>query len=401
MKQISEEQLYLLLGKITKTLDSEEEKQLQNLLNSNIDIQTAYDELLKELPASYNPILPEALKAGNNWKDITKIIKAHAATPVVSMPQPSALRKINKNLWVAVAAAVVVIGLSAVFIMSLIGGDNSNTNSNKIISPVALNTEGTGNNIRLQLANGKIIDLTDTLGTINTGNITLNLQQKSMQYSSDNTTTPAAINTLTVPIGRDYKIILADGTEVWLNSDTRLDFPSAFDNNDRKITIAGEAYLKVKKDVQRPFIVNLPSGTVAVTGTEFNVNSYKKGQSSVALVSGSVTVNNQQQSGKLTPGRQITFNKEQFISQSTFDERMVLSWKEGLFYFDNASLDEIVEVLPRWFGLTVSIDNKEIYQRKFSGVINRNSPISYFLDDLRVISKINSRVDAGGIVHFY
>ena len=397
MKQITEEQLYLLLGKITKTLDSEEEKLLQDLFHHNIDVQTAYNELLKELPESYTPILPEALKAGSNWKDITQIIKAHASTPVISIP-PSR-RKINRNIWFAAAAAVVIIALSAVFILSVTG--DTTTNTNNIINPVAINTEGAGSSIRLQLANGKIIDLTDTLGTINTDNITLNLEQKSMQYSSDNNASPAAMNTLTVPIGRDYKIILADGTEVWLNSDTRLDFPSAFNESDRKITIAGEAYLKVKKDAERPFIVTLPNGTVAVTGTEFNVNSYKKGQSSVALVTGSVTVNNNQQSGKLTPGRQLTFNNEQFISQTAFDEKMVLSWKEGMFYFDNASLDEIVEVLPRWFGLSVSIDNKDIHQRKFSGVINRNSPISYFLDDLRVISKINSRVDAGGIVRFY
>ena len=103
---------------------------------------------------------------------------------------------------------------------------------------------------------------------------------------------------------------------------------------------------------------------------------------------------------RLAPGRQAVYRVGGPITQVAFDARQVLSWRKGLFYFNDASLEEISRVVPRWYGVRVVIDNPAILSRRFSGVINRNHPITVFMEDLKVISQIDARIDQEGILHF-
>jgi len=187
---------------------------------------------------------------------------------------------------------------------------------------------------------------------------------------------------------------------IWLNSATKLEFPLAFPGDTREITISGEAYLKVAKNAAKPFIVHLPHSTVQVLGTEFNVNTYDSGLVKVALVEGSVNMQAPTGTSKLAPGKQAVYRFGQPISQETFDARTVLSWQKGLFYFNDASLQEISKVLPRWYGIQVTIDDPSILSRTFSGIIDRNKPIEVFMEDLKMISRINAYRDKQNVLHF-
>ncbi|HTI11442.1 MAG TPA: FecR domain-containing protein, partial [Puia sp.] len=191
------------------------------------------------------------------------------------------------------------------------------------------------------------------------------------------------LNTLTVPVGMDYKIVLADGTEVWMNSATVLQFPFAFRGETREISLSGEAYLKVAGDATRPFIVHLPQTTVQVLGTAFNVNSYDSGIVRVSLVSGAVTLKSDRQELQLRPGMEGVYSKNADLTFHSFDEKDVLGWMQGIHVFYNASIQEISRVLPRWYGLAVKLDNPRITRQRFSGFINRNKPIQDFLENLK------------------
>ena len=254
--------------------------------------------------------------------------------------------------------------------------------------------------IELKLAGGQVVNLSQEQGAIDAGAAKLSNSNKSLSYSVNNDQSLIGINTLTVPIGLDYKINLADGSMIWLNSATKLEFPLAFPGDTREITISGEAYLKVAKNAAKPFIVHLPHSTVQVLGTEFNVNTYDSGLVKVALVEGSVNMQAPTGTSKLAPGKQAVYRFGQPISQETFDARTVLSWQKGLFYFNDASLQEISKVLPRWYGIQVTIDDPSILSRTFSGIIDRNKPIEVFMEDLKMISRINAYRDKQNVLHF-
>ena len=250
-------------------------------------------------------------------------------------------------------------------------------------------------NIRLQLPGGETIDLSGQQGAVRAGTVTLNNTQKSLTYTACTTTSGRA--TLTVPPGKDYKINLSDGTEVWLNATTTLKFPLTFTDNTREITIDGEAYLKVAKDTT-PFFVHLPNNTVQVMGTEFNVNSYDPDKVQVALVSGAVKMTTGGNSLLLKPGQEVICTQPQGMQVVPFDESILLSWRKGLHIFNDTPLFEVMQVFPRWFGKEVVIDNPARRNARFTGVINRNQPVSVSLDLLKATNNFDYYLE-GDTIH--
>lgn len=245
------------------------------------------------------------------------------------------------------------------------------------ISPAAslVNTK----DVYLQLPDGAHIDLSQKQGSVKTGNVILNNTEKALTYTAANTSQKA---TLHVPAGKDYRINLSDGTEIWLNSATTLEFPLTFTGNKREITLKGEAYLKVAKN-DKPFLVHLNNSSIQVLGTEFNVNTYDSSRIQVALVSGAVKINKAGLSRLLQPGNQITYSPANGMQVNPFDADILLSWRDGLYLFSNTPLSDIMKVFPRWFGKEVVINNPIRKNACFTGVINRNKPVNISLDLLK------------------
>ncbi|MBV8251515.1 MAG: FecR domain-containing protein [Chitinophaga sp.] len=384
MDQLTSEEQFLLLGKVSGSLSPDEENALEQLFQSNPHARQAYEELVSSLPVEDVTVHFAQRKENPTWRDLKTEFQERGQSSLVVKQVPFYRKK-----WIAAAMVIGVMAMGAVLWQQF--RKSVKTDLIKIPSTSA---------IELKLANGQVINLSQEQGTINVGTAQLNNTNKSLNYATGNSPTVAGINTLTVPIGMDYKINLSDGSEVWLNSATQLEFPLSFSGNTREITINGEAYIKVAKNALKPFLVHLPHSTVQVLGTEFNVNTYDSGVVRVALVEGSVNMHAATGESKLTPGKQAIYQIGKSITQVVFEERNVLSWRKGLFYFNDISLEEISKVLLRWYGVKVVIENPALLSRQFSGVINRNRPIQYFIEDLKVISHIDAELDRNGVLHF-
>jgi len=261
--------------------------------------------------------------------------------------------------------------------------------------PVLAATAVKKQNIRLQLSNGQTIDLNTDTSQVLAGNMVLKNAHKTLTYKPGDA---AGFATLTVPPGKDYTIHLSDGSEVQLNAATSIRFPLSFTGNTREVFINGEAYLKIAKDADKPFIVNLPNSSVRVLGTEFNVNTYDSGIVKVALVEGAVKLVNKENSLQLLPGQEGVSSVSN-ISTHPFDETDVLSWRSGRFLFSNASLEDVCRVIPRLYGLSLELDNKQVANRRFSGVIDRNQPLENVLKALKATNAIDYYADKEGVFH--
>lgn len=343
------------------------------------EVAAAYEQFMQQLPAGDVASHFSYVDEPGYWDDLRGAFK-----------EPARVRRLpfGRRRWVAAAIAAGVLAGSVLLW-------NNPRNQDTAMNMAAAAKPG----VELRLGDGSVVNLSQQQGNIQAGAAQLNNTNKRLTYSSSDADA-SVINILTVPIGLDYKISLADGTEVWMNSATELKFPMAFPDATREVSINGEAYLKVAKDPAKPFIVHLPNSTVQVLGTEFNVNTYDPGTAKVALIEGAVNMRSPSGESMLAPGRQAIYQDGHAIQQRTFDAKVVLGWQKGLFFFDEMPLKEIAKVVPRWFGMQVVIDDPAISDKKFVGVLDRNQPISAFQDDLKLIAGIDSYVDKDNVLHF-
>jgi ferric-dicitrate binding protein FerR (iron transport regulator) len=240
--------------------------------------------------------------------------------------------------------------------------------------------------VSLKLANGDSVVLGQANAgkSIALGSTTLNTHQDALQYTSADTTT----STLSVPPGATYRIVLSDGTEVWLNADTRLRFPLKFTRTSREVEIAGEAYFKVAANTQAPFIVHTPLTDVKVLGTSFNVNTYEKGNVRTALVEGKVIAASPD--GKrmpLNPGYVAEYQVSGGFSSTTFEQDDELSWMNGVYYFHDMPVENLARMASRCYGLNIIINKERLAGQSLTGVLEKGK-LAEFLNDLATTAHI-------------
>ena len=210
----------------------------------------------------------------------------------------------------------------------------------------------------LLMGQGERIDLSMTSGDtiLNKGDVRIRFDSsKSVTYEQV-VGTPAKVeyNTIIVPRKGEYQLILADGSKVYLNSESRLRFPTHFEGKERRVYLEGEGYFKVAKDAAKPFIVETKEVNVRVLGTSFNVNAYASEMAvRTTLVSGKVQVSNRtgEEVTVLNPGQQAVWQGGCFSTQEV-DALAFTAWIDGKFYFEEgATLKKITEQLQRWYDL--------------------------------------------------
>lgn len=198
----------------------------------------------------------------------------------------------------------------------------------------------------------------------------------------------ASRKTVIIPRGKLYKITLSDGSEVWLNADSRLTFPSHFVGDKRMVSLEGEAYFKVAKDPRHPFIVKCGEIETMVLGTEFNIRSYNN-QPEVALISGSVAVkDSRDHTFTLTPGQAVTLFDEGFQARE-IDTEYYKKWREGMFYFEEASLLEVMCEIGRWYNVNINIVDPELNDYKLHFAADREESISQIIQYLACLSYLD------------
>jgi len=208
---------------------------------------------------------------------------------------------------------------------------------------------------------------------------------------------------LNVPRGGEFKIQLEDGTEVWLNSDTRLYYPPEFGDNGRNVRVEGEAYFAVATDSLRPFYVETGGQMIRVYGTTFNVRNYpEEGAVYTTLESGSVSLSRIGSSSAelyLSPGHPAVFDiAEARANVRPVDTDVVTSWRKGRFVFENQSLLRIMQDLSRWYDFEYEFADKALESEEFMGSIPRYSDFTTAIAILEKCGGIVFAVSDGKVV---
>ena len=271
--------------------------------------------------------------------------------------------------WIAAASVVVIAGVSAWILLSQEPDVDNLSVTEKFEPGKAI--------VTLEMASGLKYRL-DTLSSVvrnNRVNVAFDnndgvLKIKEQDSLADGATKEIGYNTVNVPYGGTYTVELCDGTKVYLNSGTTLEFPSRFDGKVRSVILKGEAYFDVARNVSKPFVVEVDEMKVKVLGTSFNVKSYVDEPGVyTTLVEGSVAIlRDGQPEKKIKPGEQAYYNKGVgTLSIAEVDVKEFTSWKDGVFYFKDIALEEILRIVSRWYDLEVFYMNQGAKSVIYSG----------------------------------
>ena len=279
--------------------------------------------------------------------------------------------------WIAAASVVVIGGVSAWILLSQEPDVDNLSVTEKFESGKAI--------VTLEMASGLKYRL-DTLSSVvrnNRVNVAFDnndgvLKIKEQDSLADGATKEIGYNTVNVPYGGTYTVELCDGTKVYLNSGTTLEFPSRFDGKVRSVILKGEAYFDVARNVSKPFVVEVDEMKVKVLGTSFSVKSYVDEPGVyTTLVEGSVAIlRDGQPEKKIKPGEQAYYNKGVgTLSIAEVDVNEFTSWKDGVFYFKDIALEEILRIVSRWYDLEVFYMNQGAKSVIYSGKLPMYSSV--------------------------
>lgn len=254
----------------------------------------------------------------------------------------------------------------------------------------------------LTLANGKKIILSDvTNGVVaeSDGMRITKADDGQLIYKRNHRNAGAnETNILTTSNGETYRIILPDGTKIWLNAASNLKYtPALIQNGNRVVELNGEGYFEVAKDKKHPFIVKTARQEVTVLGTHFNISSYADEDKTVTtLLEGSVIVRKNKEQKVLSPGQQSLLSDDIF-SVKAVEVDNVIAWKNGLFLFNDESLEDIMKKISRWYDVEVVYQNsnkKELYW----GGVSRYDEITKVLKRLELTRGVHFKIEGRKII---
>ena len=293
--------------------------------------------------------------------------------------------------WIAAASVVVIAGVSAWILLSQEPDVDNLSVTEKFEPGKAI--------VTLEMASGLKYRL-DTLSSVvrnNRVNVAFDnndgvLKIKEQDSLADGATKEIGYNTVNVPYGGTYTVELCDGTKVYLNSGTTLEFPSRFDGKVRSVILKGEAYFDVARNVSKPFVVEVDEMKVKVLGTSFNVKSYVDEPGVyTTLVEGSVAIlRDGQPEKKIKPGEQAYYNKGVgTLSIAEVDVKEFTSWKDGVFYFKDIALEEILRIVSRWYDLEVFYMNQGAKSVIYSGKLPMYSSVEDVLRKFEISGDVS------------
>lgn len=302
-------------------------------------------------------------------------------------------RKIVLTRYAAILLIGVCLGIGYKFIME------PQTKDTTITRETVIPPKG-GYKAFLKLANGEhyVLDGQTEINTRLDGTIIQSEEQGIVTVTKDSGSTEreAQNNQIIVPKGGEYKLILADGTRVWMNSLSELEFPSRFTGKERRIKLNGEAYFEVVKDKEKPFIVEMVDNEIKVLGTSFNINNYD-GSFVTTLVTGKVEIVIKKQGYLLHPSMQLREENGK-VTLSEVDTKEFVAWKDGWFVFNKQRLEEVLDILSRWYDVEINYKTPEVKDLHFTGTIRRHSDINEMLNFLEKTGAIKFTMQGRTVV---
>lgn len=293
------------------------------------------------------------------WTKLSSKIKDEETQDETQEESPS---RVHIYIWSAVAAVAAC--LACVFLL--------HTPTPELPENVAiLSTPQSTNQVTLTDAHGKDKDVKDSA-------LSFFARKQPDQHVE------GRLLSMSTPRGKDCHLVLPDGTKVWLNAESKLDFPAHFGSGKRVVHLKGEAYFEVTKDKKHPFVVENDYFTTTVLGTVFNIRAYDKKDANVVLVSGSVAVSTGFLSDVkyIKPGEMAVCHGRNQWDIHPEETYPYTQRNDGYFYFDHMSLHKIMAEIGRWYNKTVVFENTDLMTMKLHFVAERKQSLSSIVDNL-------------------
>lgn len=363
----------LIAAELAQTITDSERNALRSWIDSSPANAHEYEQICARIKSGDSSFADEEQTA-QAWSDFRKHIKP-------------ARRRLS---WLKYAVAAILPLAAGIYFLN-------RTDNN---TPVPL-SQGV---VSLVLDDGSRVLLADR------GNRMIGESDGAMISVEDNTLTYTGAdnvaqeiprrNTLEVPNGCNFSLQLADGTRVWLNAGSKLVYPPMFSGQRRQVELEGEGYFEVSADENMPFVVEVDGVEVMVLGTAFNVSSFG-GRVETTLMEGSVLLSKDEQQVTLLPNQQATWNDADVrFSLREVEARDYALWKDGVFWFEDARLDTIMEQLARWYDVEVVYRDPELRELRFSCEMKRYDRIETALRIIRLTKRFDIKVDGRTIVIF-
>ncbi|MDQ6480596.1 FecR domain-containing protein [Dyadobacter sp. LHD-138] len=321
-----------------------------------------------------------------------------------SSDQPRSERYHVVNNWRYWLAAAVISGIAVLGGYSLIP---SHPQTLPLQNFVGKDLPPGNDRAQLALWDGTIVELGNGVDSKVPQNSGVKINISEGEIISDKKSYSVGYNTLSTPLGGQYKVILPDGSKAWLNAGSSIRFPTAFTGDKRTVAMSGEVYFEIQRNKQMPFTVQLSDkkvdgGNMEVTvlGTHFNISSYADEPSiKTTLVEGAVEIKQGNVKKVLLPGEQARVShgaNKSAILIKTVDTQGVVAWKEGRFEF-NGNVQEIMRQIARWYNVQVRYEGNTD-KKAFTGAISRKNNISDVLKMLELTGEVQFVIDNGTIV---
>jgi hypothetical protein len=350
----------LVLEEITGVISPEDREQLMELVRTDPAVKKIWDELHAQIPENYLQELEQKLSVE---------LSADVIMDKIHERKRANRQKLIRGGGISLVAACVIIGLGILLFRSSVQNEQQPVAQQLLNSRVA----------RLEMPGKKTILFQKLLDTLAQQDVTVYKNKDTIRFKHGEKIRDAwAI----APAGTSLYLILQDGSTIWLNAGSSVNFPIYFTGRTREVSIKGEAYLTIAKDPERPFIVNVPNGKVAVLGTSFSVNTLDRNNVSVALTQGRIQMRTFKDSLLLSPGQAVTFKQGQQLKAVPFDTAVLLKRQRGLYTFNNATVAGIMQELNRIRVIT-KVAGEDVEKMKFTGEINMRAPLTTILEDVK------------------
>ncbi len=347
--------------------------------------KTILEEWSKE-----NPSLRESLdKALNEMDELTSLKYINNRKPnrdtIIFRSKKSRILKVAK-IGLGYAAAIVLIVTIAIFIQN---SDN--------LSVTSINSKQraiSGKDVVIEFSDG-----TSELANRNMNNIDQDfiITKDSLRVLSSKGQSIYPISVYT-PSNKIFKITLPDGSVVWLNSNSSINFATKERKYNREVSIDGECFFDVSKEINRSFTVKTRLSKITVLGTKFNVNDRVGEDASVTLESGSLMVECNKLINNISSGEQLTYsNYNKTVVIKEVDTQMYTLWKDGFFVFDNVSFKEILRELSMWYSIDFAIDDYNLQNKIIYAVVKKFQTIDTVMQKLERTVKFTYKIENGKV----
>lgn len=365
---------YLISGFIRKMLNREEEEELDRWILESEENMKLFEDLTDERMMDdflkwYSESYTEA-----NLQKVKKRIHFNKPSKVV--------------LFVRYAAAACVIALIGLGVyLFVIRNEKPGS-----IAIIKQDIQPGSRLATLKLSNGKVILLDNVKDSV----IDKQVQIKNGEVVYMKTGNEVSMHEISIPRKGYYKLVLPDGSKVWLNSESSIKYPSAFVSGERRVEVTGETYFEVAKDASKPFIVSVNGIEVTALGTAFNINAYENENSLTAtLIEGSIKVKGSSKEQILKINEQLAVQDDNWKVLKEVETGNITAWINNQFKLRNNTIEEVMRLVERWY------DAKVIYQDKvnfhFNGQIDRGLPVSELLKLLEETGHVHFIIDGNTI----